>query len=262
MGGRCFALQGSVGELHWAFFFCQNFAGILPCTPKCLSTASGKFLCYGCRSERGPNRGTPLHRTYRRRITARGINSVRSCSKLINGHAVPIHAALTRWATFLSGENRTLAIIAEIRLLIVALVAVAAVVPLGVVPLGVVPLGVVPLVVVCLVAAPITKYSDRLIGTNRFTGTFSNQCVQGLLLVNQLVLLVQQMLLLVEKLLYHLSLLARWPLSISSRLVMLELHMPLQAWNRPKRSWRIALQTFNFIIRHHDHLRTPHVATG
>ena len=205
-----------------------------------------------------PTGEPPLHRTYRRRITARGINSVRSCSKLINGNAVPIHAALTRWATFLSGENRTLAIIADIRLLIVALVAVAAVVPLGVVPLGVV----IPLVVVCLVAAPITKYSDRLIGTNRFTGTFSNQCVQGLLLVNQLVLLVQQMLLLVEKLLYHLSLLARWPLSISSRLVMLELHMPLQAWNRPERSWRIALQTFNFIIRHHDHLRTPHVATG
>jgi len=167
---------------------------------------------------------------------------------------------LTRWAILLPGEDRTLATLAVILLHIVGLVDVAGAVAVVVARVAVA----VALVVVARVAVAIatTEYSDRFIDGNRLIGAFSNQGVQGLLLVDQLILLVQQVLLLVEKLLYHLGLLARWTLGISPRLVMLELHMSLQAWNRPERSWRIALQTFNFRLCHADHLRTPHVATG
>ena len=220
MGGMVLR-QGSVAANCWALFFCQNFAGILPCTPKCLFTASGKFLCYGCRSEGEPNRGTPLHRTYRRRITARGINSVRSCSKLINGHAVPIHASLTRWAMFLPWGNIVFATLAEIHLLLIALVLV--VVPLAVVVAGVivVPLAVVAGVIVAAltIIVPSTKYSDGFIRKNRFIESSSYQFIQGLLLL-------QQHLLLVKHLLNHRSLPTKGPLNIRPRLIMLELHMP------------------------------------
>jgi len=181
--------------------------------------------------------------------------------------------SITGWAILLPGEDRTTALtavmipLADIRWFILALVDVTrvavALVIVARVAVAVVAVARVAVVVALVVIARVviaiatTEYPDTIIGAF----TFSNQGVQGLLLINQLVLLVQQMLLLVEKLLNHFSLLTSWPLSNRPSLIMLELHMPVITWERLELSRRIAIKTLKFRLCHCYSPPTLHVVT-